>query len=160
MKQLNLGCGGIGEPVSQGWINYDIRGRDQGTVADVIGDIRQLPFKDNSLDHIFAFNCLDHLRRCEVLPALKEWCRTLKSIGSVRIIVPDFNFVARTYLSGEQTIEEIQGIYGSQDYEYNFHYIAFDEKYLTDFLRKAGFTGKILNEGCGHRGGLQLIGYK
>jgi predicted SAM-dependent methyltransferase len=157
--QLNLGCGGIQEPPSQGWINLDYRGPWDGTKADIVANVRFLPFKSCVFDHVYALNILEHLHREDVLSTLREWMRVLKFGGSLRVTVPDFKFAVRNYLEGNFTIERVQDIFGGQGADWNIHYIGFDELYLTSFLTQAGFKD-IKNEACPYYGGLQLLSYK
>lgn len=153
--KLNLGCGTVRE-TGLDWINCDLRSEVK---PDLVCDARKLPFKDNSLDHIYAFNILDHFNRFETTPVLKEWLRVLKPSGNLRIIVPDFRFAVEAYMSGKHDMERMQDLYGGQEYKYNFHYTCFDQPYLSKVLLGAGFS-RTQNEATGHYGGLQMLAYK
>lgn len=79
---LNLGCG---RAVRKGWINID-RVRSEG--VDVCVDLQAsgLPFRDSSVDEVYASHILEHLPRWEEL--LFEIHRVLKPGGLLRIRVP------------------------------------------------------------------------
>ncbi len=83
-KKLNLGCGN--QP-KKGWINLDI---SPGKGVDVIHDLNKLPypFKDNSIDAIYAEYVLEHIPN--ILGALKELYRICKNGAVIDIIVPHF----------------------------------------------------------------------
>jgi predicted SAM-dependent methyltransferase len=158
-KQLNLGCSNILEPKDQGWINLDIRGPWDNVPCDVVADVKQLPFLDNVFDHLEASNILEHIPKGEVHKVLIEWYRVLKVNGTLRATVPDFRFAVTNYIKGVTTIDRAQDVFGGQDSKYDFHYVGFDEPYLTRFLTNAGYKN-IINETCPKYGGLQLLGHK
>jgi hypothetical protein len=61
----------------------------------------------------------------------------------LRLAVPDFGAVARTYVRGElaRGIEDVVGLcVGGQRDEYDFHKMIFDEALLTRVLRDVGFS--------------------
>lgn len=82
-KKLNLGCG---TDIRKGWVNLD-------SVAlpgvDVVHDIASgdLPFDDDSFDHIECQDILEHL---PLVPSMKELHRLLKVGGTVQIRVPHY----------------------------------------------------------------------
>ncbi len=51
--------------------------------TDVVGDAHALPFRDNSFDHVFAFNVFEHLR--DPATAAREIRRVLKPDGAVAV---------------------------------------------------------------------------
>jgi SAM-dependent methyltransferase len=63
------------------------------------GDIlRGLPLADGSVDGIYASHVLEHLSRADCTVALKNTIRLLRPGGLFRLIVPDLEARARTYL--------------------------------------------------------------
>jgi predicted SAM-dependent methyltransferase len=79
--RLNLGCG---PQKLTGWINIDF---DEKHAPDVVADVKNLPYADNSVDEIYASHILEHFNYDE--PVLEEWCRVLKPRGMITVIVPD-----------------------------------------------------------------------
>ena len=58
----------------------------------------------------------------------------------LRIAVPNFEAIVEEYMSSKN-LELVMGLlYGGQNYEYNFHYQAYDFKRLSELLRRAGFS--------------------
>jgi len=56
---------------------------------DVVADVRELPFPDESADEIYASHVLEHLPYGN--KALEEWLRVLKPGGMLTVVVPDIN---------------------------------------------------------------------
>ena len=93
MLKLHLGCGNIR---LDGFINIDIR---QTAATDKIMDISDLAeFSDNSVDLIYASNCLEHFSFRVVADILHEWGRVLRTGGELILRVPDFDILVNTYL--------------------------------------------------------------
>lgn len=135
-KRLHLGCGKNYLPPSDGWTNHDV----VSTVrADVYADMTALPFVPESFDLLYASHVLEHCHRHEVLATLSHWRNLLKSGGTLRLAVPDFEAVVIHYMQ-HRDIPAITGLlYGGQTTRNNMHHIAFDTGYLVEMLTKAGF---------------------
>lgn len=82
---LDLGCG---NRKKEGCIGIDISPHSQ---ADVIHDLNQFPypFKANSFDIIYAFDCLEHLDN--VVRVMEELYRISKPGAQIFISVPHFS---------------------------------------------------------------------
>ncbi|HVU38615.1 MAG TPA: methyltransferase domain-containing protein [Opitutales bacterium] len=92
-KLVNLGCGARFHPA---WINYDIVSRNPAVIAH---DLRAgIPLPDNSCDAVYHSHILEHMRRDEALPFLRECRRVLKPGGVIRIATPDLERIGRLYL--------------------------------------------------------------
>lgn len=133
--KLNLGCYNRKMP---NFTNVDIL---EEFSPDVLDDVSKLEkFKDNSVDLIYASHLLEHFKREEVKDVLKCWFRVLKKGGVLRISVPDFGQIVKYYLL-TQNLEDLMGLlYAGQKNAYDVHYIAFDYKLLTEYLKEAGFS--------------------
>jgi len=77
--KLNLGCG---NKKIEGFIGVDIKD------ADVVADIRKLPYEDNSVDEIMAIHVCEHFYRHEIFSVLEEWRRVLKPKGIMVLELP------------------------------------------------------------------------
>jgi len=132
--KLHLGCG---ERYIPSFIHVDLADYPH---IDYKHDILDLSmFEDNSIDLIYVCHVLEHFKRYEIERVLTEWYRVLKPCGILRVAVPDFEAIVKAYKK-YMDIELIMGLlYGGQDYEYNFHHVAFDFKYLEKILKKIGF---------------------
>ncbi|MBD2570586.1 class I SAM-dependent methyltransferase [Anabaena lutea] len=133
---LHLGCGNIAHPK---FINID--GRPAPHIHYVRAIDNLAPFKDNSVDLIYACHCLEHFSYNRVPLVISEWHRVLKDNGILRISVPDFDLLIKIYNDCDQNLDSIIGLLmGGQDYQFNFHKAAFNEASLRRLLLNAGFN--------------------
>ena len=89
----NFGCG---TTFHAAWDNYDHR---PSSLAVRPLDLRQLlPLADGVYESVYSSHTLEHLPRNEVLRVLSEFRRVLKPGGILRLVVPDLELMARTYL--------------------------------------------------------------
>ena len=136
--KLHLGCG---DKNLDGYVHVDARKFDH--VEYVTDDLSNLSmFEDDSVDEIYACHLLEHFTRIEIDEGtiLKEWFRVLKKGGILRIAVPNFEAIVEEYLSSKN-LDIVMGLlYGGQNYEYNFHYQAYDFNRLSRLLKKVGFS--------------------
>jgi SAM-dependent methyltransferase len=125
MIKLDLGAG----PVSpEGFIPL---GNVNGT------SIYPLPYGDGTVQCVRASHVLEHFPHGEVDKVLKEWARVLAPGGELKIAVPDFAVIAKSYLSGAD--EPHEGfLMGGQVDGADFHRAMFDENKLKLSLARAG----------------------
>ncbi|MGD0451271.1 MAG: methyltransferase domain-containing protein [Candidatus Bathyarchaeia archaeon] len=127
---IDLGCGEL----KRGNIGVDVR---KTRSVDVIADLRQLPFKSEAFDHVYSSAVVEHFSHREVQYVLVEWIRILKKGGTIEIECPDLR--ARAFLFFlNPSWKNIEDIYGSQDYETNFHKCGFSYEILKDLLKSCG----------------------
>ena len=97
-------------------------------------------FEDNSIEEIYACHILEHINRNDINKVLSEWYRVIAPNGILRIAVPDFEQIVSEYLASGNDLNKVLGLlYGGQNYQYNFHYQAFDYIRLSNLLKEAGF---------------------
>jgi predicted SAM-dependent methyltransferase len=133
--RLHVGCGRVYLP---GWVNVDIRSEE--VKVDVCADLKYLPFQDHSFDLIYACHVLEHFGRYEYLSILGSWKRLLVPGGSLRISVPDFGQILRSYKNTKDLSELMGLLYGGQTSEYNYHKVCFDFRSLRRDLFLLGFN--------------------
>ena len=134
--KLHIGCG---QRYLVGYKHYDIRKIDDH--IDFVGRAEDLSqFEDETAEEIYACHLLEHFGRWKSDAALREWNRVLKTGGILRIAVPDFEAVVQEYAKHHNLAGLMGLLYGGQDYDYNYHYEAFDFKYLRDKLTDNGFS--------------------
>lgn len=92
----NLGCGGTYVD-SRDWLNLDFHSNTPAVIATNLS--KPLPIPDNSLEVVYSSHFLEHVPLSEVPALLGEIYRVLKPGGVVRLVVPDFENIAREYLS-------------------------------------------------------------
>jgi len=134
--KLHLGCGK--RDFGPEWIHID--GGDFPHLYS--HDVSKLPFGDNSVDIIYASHVLEYFDRDEVIEILKEWRRTLKINGTLRLAVPDFRKMMFLYLRKDYPIENFLGpIYGKMKMIRNtiYHKTAYDYESLFFLLKNNGF---------------------
>lgn len=132
---LHLGCGSISHPK---FINID------GLLAPHVHYVRAIdnlaPFRDNSVDLVYACHCLEHFSYRQISKVLAEWFRVLKQDGILRISVPDFDLLLNIYRENNNDINTIiSPLMGGQDYKFNFHMTVFNKSNLENFLKSTGF---------------------
>ena len=132
--KLHIGCG---QKFLPGYKHLDVLESEH---IDYVCNASNLEMiDDESVSEIYACHILEHVRRDEALPVLREWCRVIKPGGEIRIAVPDFDAVVAEYALNKDA-SKIQGLlYGGQTYEFNFHYVAYDFDMLKELLEVAGF---------------------
>lgn len=141
-KMLRIDLGAGTEPLP-GFESLDIRPLEG---VKYVSDVRKLPFEDNSVDELAARHLIEHFTHTDVGNVLEEWCRVLKPGGFITVWCPNLLYIAQEYLklpdidkNPERKYHLLGWLYGGQDYEYNFHYFAYDWWLLGEFLIKAGF---------------------
>jgi SAM-dependent methyltransferase len=97
---INLACG---QTFDSRWINLDQHASTDDVEAH---DLRTpLPFLDNFADAIYCSHFLEHLDFEMADKFLSECLRCLKPSGILRIVVPDFERMAKDYLKILDKIE-------------------------------------------------------
>ena len=93
MKCLNLGCGDRFHP---DWTNLDFVSNGHGVHTH---DLRRgISFEDNTFDVVYLSHLLEHFGRKEGQGLLEECHRVLLRGGTIRVVVPDLERIARLYL--------------------------------------------------------------
>jgi SAM-dependent methyltransferase len=92
-RMINLGCGSRFHP---DWVNADIAPLDPSVVQCDLS--RKLPFPENEFDVAYHSNVLEHIRRDDALPFMRECFRILKPGGILRVAVPDLERICKLYL--------------------------------------------------------------
>lgn len=117
MIKLNLGSGSV---YKDGYINIDLYADN----VDLKHDIRKpLPYKDNSVDEIYASHLIEHFTRKEWEEVRKDWYRVLKPNGLLHIKCPDLEQICKSFINDKDIrydnprtgISLIMMIYGGQE---------------------------------------------
>ncbi|WP_448574106.1 FkbM family methyltransferase [Trichothermofontia sp.] len=88
--------------------------------------------------HYTHYIVFDNFGFC--LYAGAEWKRILKPGGILRLVLPDFEALAKLYVLNQVPLEAIVGyIHGGHGYPENIHYWSWDFQSLHQVLTKAGF---------------------
>jgi predicted SAM-dependent methyltransferase len=112
MRYLNLGCGSRFHP---DWINLDIKSSVKEVKAHNLKN--GIPYATSTIDVIYHSHLLEHFSRDEALILLRECYRVLKPDGIIRVVVPDLEQIALTYLQVlDRALQDIAR--QSPDYEW------------------------------------------
>jgi predicted SAM-dependent methyltransferase len=141
---LNLGAGPRGIDDAH-WVNID--GAPDAGVRFLVDFQRRLPFDDATFDGVFCEHVLEHFSHEDGTRLAAEVRRILRPGGVFRVIVPDAEFVLKSYFDapqalvadrgrGEGTAMEMVNAYFRQRYEHQFMY---DWPTIEQTLRRAGF---------------------
>ncbi len=136
--KLNLGCG---RKKWDGFINVDYPNKWHPVTPDVMCDIKNLPFKDNSADEIHAIHVIEHLYVWEVESALIEWQRVLKPSSKMILELPDLEKVLWWFQKSSNLILTWFALYGDPKYKdpHMNHKWAYTFNMLKELLEKLGF---------------------
>lgn len=138
--KLNLGCWHRYIP---GFIHVDLCDMEHIDYKSNIDDLSM--FDDSSASLIYSSHSFEYFNRTEAIEVLKEWGRVLKSGGTLRIAVPDFDSLIQVYKkTGE--IEKILGpLYGQMNINNGneeqtlYHKTTYNFKSLEALLINNGF---------------------
>ena len=136
MVKLHLGCNTKKIP---GFINVDVV---ETSATDLVFDLVEINkyIDPTSVDYIYTCHTLEHLSRHNYFQTLSDLYLILKPNGMLRISVPDFEAIARYYVTTGD-LNEIRGtLFGGQINEYDYHCWTWDFKSLSEDLNKIGFT--------------------
>jgi predicted SAM-dependent methyltransferase len=127
-----LGCG---NRYIKGYKNIDLR---KTKTTDLVLDIKKLPYFSNSVERIETYHVIEHLNRHDLIKALKEWHRVLRTGGQLIIEFPDFDKIVKKYLEGETKM--LDGIFGLQRFEGDYHLFGYNFPRLKKVLEEIGFN--------------------
>ena len=104
-------------------------------------DVRNLPFKDNEVDLIYASHVFEYFDRQDSVNVLSEWRRVLKPNGLLRLAVPDFKSMIELYQEGLPLDYFLGPLYGriNMGDDLIYHKTVYDETSLCNLLVKNGF---------------------
>ena len=132
--KLHLGCG---KRYIDGFVHIDAVDYPHIDHVATIDNLSFIP--DDSIDLIYTCHVLEHFKRKEVERVLREWYRTIKPGGTLRVSVPDFSKLCEVYKNEGKLDLVIGALFGRQDYLYNIHYNVFDYSSLSRLLSFSGF---------------------
>ena len=139
--KLHLGCGK--RNFGKDWIHID-GGNHEHLHSK---DITSLPFEDSSANLIYASHVLEYFDREEVVDILREWNRVLAPEGVLRVAVPNFEEMARLYISNSVKLDSFLGpLYGKMDMGNKkiYHKTVYDQYSLENLLHENGFKNATI----------------
>lgn len=150
---MRVEIGGGPSPMRPNWEQFDANDWSSRTgLQYVLGDIRDLPYPDKSVESIFASNVLEHVSFLDTHKTLVEWLRVLQPDGTLEIVVPDLIGIVRDYFSGKNSwVDFVERVYGSQTYDLDLHRAGFTLESMPSILTSAGFC--VIECKSSHDGG-------
>lgn len=142
VRRLNWGCG---PTPAAGWINSDLQ-RAPG--IQLSGDIRDgLALPDECIDYAVSIHGLQDLGYLDVLPALRELRRVLRSGGVLRLALPDLERSIDAWRHGDASYfyipdSEVSSIGGKlivQAVWYGSTRTPFTWDFIRELALRAGF---------------------
>lgn len=143
---LNLGSGDSKIP---GFTSVDLYDK----TADVQADICDLPFEDNSVDEIVAYQVIEHIPYNKSEQVFKEMYRVLKPGAKAVVETPDVDYVCMRILEEGLTDNWMFNLVGQyyrpwdkeryEDWEMNaasIHRNPWNETRIREFAEPIGFT--------------------
>lgn len=130
---LHLGCGNKN---LKGYTNIDIL---PSSACDMVADISNLPFANDSCERIYSCANIEHFSRATWKHVLKHWYNLLKPGGLLRLSTADFAAACEEYLTNRNISQLLGLIVGGQKDKYDFHGMVFDFALLERALSEIGF---------------------
>lgn len=137
LSKLNIGCG---IDIKEGYINIDVRLLPG---VNIIADVFNLPFKDNSISEIYACDVYEHISHRKSKELLKHWVNKLKKGGLLFIQTTNLLSLIDYILKSNKIEDAVSRIFGGQDYPENTHLTSGHPVILEKYLRDSGITGEI-----------------
>jgi predicted SAM-dependent methyltransferase len=133
--KLHLGCGSTYRP---GFVNVDINAKG---ATDVLGDALRLPFREEAVGRIEAFQVIEHFDLVHCRYLLAEWFRVLAEGGVLIVETPDFERTLRKFVKSDPASQRatIQWMFGI-DSPGLAHKTGFTRELMADTLKEAGFV--------------------
>lgn len=131
LSKVNIGAG---MDIRDDYINVDHRALEG---IDVVADVLDMPFPNNSLEEIFASHVVEHFVQKDLEKILRYWFELLKNGGRLRLITPNIEDMAKKYTVGEITWDEFRSVaLGGQDYASDYHLNHFSVKSMQDLINQ------------------------
>ena len=116
MKYLNLGCG---DRYNSEWTNINKTSNSNDVLAHDLD--KGIPFPDRSFDVVYNSHLLEHFPKNHAEVFLKECHRVLRTNGIIRVVVPDLERIAMTYLKALNN-----ALNGSNEWADNYEWIMLE----------------------------------
>jgi len=129
--KLDIGCGNA---KLEGFT-----GVDAYVDTDIKAEMWKIPLDDGSIEEIYSSHALEHVPMGMVPHVLKEWFRLLAPGGKLTLLVPNFDYVAKYWLTGPDREWAEMIVFGNQAHGGEFHKCAFTPMGLQGDLQIAGF---------------------
>ena len=133
---LHFGCGKVSDAR---FVNIDAL--PFGHVDFVTRSPMLRGFRRGSAASLYACHVFEHFPHAQQSRILARWHALLRPGGRLRLSVPVFDKLVRTYQRASGDVKAIQmDLMGAQTYPGNVHFAIFNREHLTALLTRAGFV--------------------
>jgi predicted SAM-dependent methyltransferase len=98
----------------------------------IFKDIKNLGFREESIDEIYVFHVFEHLFESEIPAAVANWRSLLKKNAEMYIVSDDYEFICRAFVGGEFNVDEF-----NRDFSYP---TKISRENIVKYLEGAGFS--------------------
>jgi len=104
---------------------------------DVVADMRAMPFREHSVDTLYASHVLEHLTHDEAKRAVWWWSCLLREGGRLLLTVPNLEWAFVNWDRDRHTAMRV--LYGGQNNGLDFHKWGYTPHTLHKLLTHNGF---------------------
>jgi len=135
--KLNIGSG---NRYKKDYINLDI---DPRYKVDILGDAKNLPFKNCIFNELYSRAVLEHFSWRDIFDILWEWRRVLDFGGRLIVIVPNWQWIKK---EKKIAYEIVAWLFGAQRNRFDYHKSIFDKATLLMFFNQIGINRTTMIE--------------
>lgn len=109
--------------------------------VDLVCDATKVPLPDDSFDHLYSSEAIEHFSWRTTDNVIAEWARLLRPGGSMRVEAPDFCAAAQQLLATESLENHLamqQIFFAEQLNQYDYHFAGLTHLTLPHFFEEAG----------------------
>lgn len=104
---------------------------EAGPEVDIVMDLKNLGFAENSIEAIYSFHVIEHLFDSEILEAIGNWKKCMMPGKDMFIVTDNWEHLCRLYVGGELNIF---------DFNKNFSYpTKISEENMIQYLHDNGY---------------------
>lgn len=107
-----------------------------GPEVDLVMDLHNLTFREGTIEEMYVFHVLEHLFTEEIPTALENWYKCLRATGELNIVANDYEFITRSFVGGDISIEDINKNFSSPT--------QLTKEYLIEFVAASGFKDEMM----------------
>lgn len=97
-------------------------------------------FASESVDMVYASHVVEHIPREELKSTLLEWKRVLKTGGTFRFAVPDFDALTDIFIKSGRNINLVRDQVMGQNPPYHNHYTLWNFEFAKKILEDLGYS--------------------
>ncbi|MEM6612588.1 MAG: methyltransferase domain-containing protein, partial [Cyanobacteria bacterium P01_C01_bin.72] len=131
LNHLNLGCR---YRFNSQWTNVNFIATGENVIPDDLN--KGIPFADNTFELVYHSHVLEHFSRLAAKSFIQECYRVLRPGGILRVVVPDFEQIARLYTTSLEKAPE------SAEWTAKYEWIALE---ILDQMVRNSRGGEMAN---------------